>query len=476
MKKVLSRLLPKDKMARGVGVLVGGTTGAQILSIIAAPLLTRLYMPSDFGVLAIYSALLAVYVVIASLRYELAILLPESEGEAVSLVLLSFLVTVASTIICAVAVHYLGDWMASIFGEPALASHLWLLPAGVFLGGGYKTLKYYALRKKRYADIALTGFSQKISIILIQCVGYKLGGLALVLGQAFGQGVGNLRLGKLLWGELKSHGTSIQLIFTSAIRYKRFPLLDTWGALFNVLGTQSVPLMLAVVFGPLTAGLYALAHRVLILPMGFIGAAIGNVFFSSASDALRDGSLNVLFQKNFDKLAAIAMPPALYLFVCGEDAFRFIFGNEWAMAGKYASVMSIWLLAQFITAPLTSLFTVLEKQAHASFFQGLLLLVRLGSLSLGFFTLDVLAVITIFAVASTIGYLIMLLWMASNAGAALTRMGLATLKYWLITMATLVPVFLCNYYDAAGLLLMAGYASSSLLVILFYIRLLKLAY
>ena len=66
----LQRFKPKSAFARGVGVLVGGTAGAQALMVLAAPLLTRLYSPEDFGLLAVYSGLLAICTVIAGLRYE----------------------------------------------------------------------------------------------------------------------------------------------------------------------------------------------------------------------------------------------------------------------------------------------------------------------------------------------------------------------------------------------------------------------
>ena len=50
----LQRFKPKSAFARGVGVLVGGTAGAQALMVLAAPLLTRLYSPEDFGLLAVF--------------------------------------------------------------------------------------------------------------------------------------------------------------------------------------------------------------------------------------------------------------------------------------------------------------------------------------------------------------------------------------------------------------------------------------
>ena len=57
----------------GVSLLVGGTAGVQVLTVLAAPLLTRLYSSEDFGLLSVYTSLLALIGVIFSLRYELAI-------------------------------------------------------------------------------------------------------------------------------------------------------------------------------------------------------------------------------------------------------------------------------------------------------------------------------------------------------------------------------------------------------------------
>lgn len=78
----LERLLPRNYFARGVSILVSGTAAAQALTVLAAPLLTRLYSPDDFGLLAVYASLLSLIMVVSSLRYKLAIRLPEDDGEA----------------------------------------------------------------------------------------------------------------------------------------------------------------------------------------------------------------------------------------------------------------------------------------------------------------------------------------------------------------------------------------------------------
>ncbi len=71
----LSRILPKGRFARSVAVVTAGTALGQGLVLASAPLLTRLYTPADFGVLAVYSSIVSLVAVVGALRYELAIAL-----------------------------------------------------------------------------------------------------------------------------------------------------------------------------------------------------------------------------------------------------------------------------------------------------------------------------------------------------------------------------------------------------------------
>jgi len=53
----VKRFLPESAFAKNVSVLVGGTALGQAMTVLASPLLTRLYAAEDFGVLAVYSSI-----------------------------------------------------------------------------------------------------------------------------------------------------------------------------------------------------------------------------------------------------------------------------------------------------------------------------------------------------------------------------------------------------------------------------------
>jgi O-antigen/teichoic acid export membrane protein len=227
-KSQLRRLLPKNAFARGVRVLVGGTASAQILLVLAAPVLTRLYTPEDFGLLAVYATLLALIGVVLSLRYELAILLPEDDMEAANVAVLSLLLVAITTVLTGSLVLMLGTAIAQLLGVPVLAGYLWRLPVGVLLSGAYTVFHYWFVRTKRFSTIAGTRLTQAIATLAIQLTTFKLGGIGLLLGQVAGQSVGTTSLARpalgmpafkqVIWGGVKK----------VAVRYQRFPIFSTW--------------------------------------------------------------------------------------------------------------------------------------------------------------------------------------------------------------------------------------------------------
>ena len=68
-----------------------GTVLAQALGILAMPIITRLFAPDVFGLAAVFSSITAIIGVVACLRYEIAIMLPENHAEAVNILGVSLL-------------------------------------------------------------------------------------------------------------------------------------------------------------------------------------------------------------------------------------------------------------------------------------------------------------------------------------------------------------------------------------------------
>lgn len=472
------RLLPKSAFARGVGVLVGGTAGAQLLMVLASPLLTRLYSPEDFGLLAIYAGLLALFGVVSSLRYELAIPLPETNTEAANVLVLSVLVVLVMTGISALMVVIAGEHVAHSLNVPELAKYFWLLPVGVLLSGIYKAFNYWAVRTKCFGDIAKTRISQTLATLAVQLIGHKLGAIALLCGQAGGQGVGSIRLARsaIMRREVKSW--SWPGVWAAAKRYREFPLFSTWGGLFNTAGTQLPPLMFAAFFSASAAGLYALAHRVLAMPMSVLGEAIGKVFFSNAAEAYREGRLAPLVEKVHGMLSGIAMPATLLLVIAAPEMFALVFGDSWREAGEFARYMAPWLYIVFVTSPLSTLFSVMERQRLGMAFQAGLLFVRLVAILVGAYWLRaLLPTVMLFSLVSALFWVGFLMWVCRVSGNEWSAIVRPTMGAFLKATICLLPLGIAIYSTPeSSVWLCLALTASGLMVLVYYILLIRKAY
>jgi O-antigen/teichoic acid export membrane protein len=471
----IKRALPKNSFVRSVLVLGGGTAGSQAILILSAPLLTRLYSTEAFGVLAVFMAFLSTISVVSSLRYELAIPIAEDEEEAVHVVVLAFLVALTISALTLLIVALFRNPIASAVNVPALANYLWLLPVSLLLLSTYQIFNYWAIRVKAFRAIARTKLTQAVSSMAIQIGGAAFGSLALIVGNVAGQGVGMTSLGALAiksrWHMFRH--TEVKDICWTAKRHSKFPFFATWGGLLNVVGAQLPPILFAVFFSPAIAGLYALANRVLSLPMTLVGKAIGNVFLSKASSARRDGNIEVLVSQVHENLAKIAMPPTLLLAILGPDLFAWFFGPEWREAGVFARLMAPMLYFQFIFSPISTLSHVMNKQEQNMIFQGIMLIGRCSSLFIGEWFNSIRLAVILFSFSSAISYLFFLIWLMQISGNYWPELIKVSGRILGKNLILICPILIAKLLNTNTIIIILSFALTTLLIVTQYCLYLK---
>lgn len=475
---LISRILPRNRFARGVSVLVGGTVGAQAIMILAAPVLTRLYTPQDFGLLAVFGSMMSLVVVVAGMRYERAIPIPSDENEALALLVLSLFLVFAIATLSAVPFFLYREGIARFLNTPGIADYLYLVPLSALFAGAYNTLSYWSIRKKAYTHLAKTRVSQSVASVSIQVGGASFGPIAWLLGQMAGQVMGVLSLALCMLRQQWAAISSVKLsdVVVVAYQYRKFPLFSTWSALFNTAGTQVPPILFAALFSPAAAGLYFLATRVLSMPMQILGQEIAKVFFSGAAQAHREGGLGPLVARIHARLAHIGMPPTLVLLIAGPEIFGQIFGPEWREAGVFAQWLTPWLYLVFITSPLVSLFEVLDRQAAGMAYQGVLLVVRVAAVIAGAWVGEITVAVAFFAVGSAACWLASLDWIIRASGNKWNEIWRPTLSALIWAVALVSPILLTTMGHLDRSTWYFSIASASVLIAARYAYLMKSAW
>ena len=140
---------------KNVGVLVGGTAFSQLIGLLALPILTRLYTPEDFTVLATFSSILALLTVVSCLRFEIAIPMPKKQEIAMQLFLLSLISVFCITVLVTTALFIWEEYFDELTNN-RLQGYYWLIPVGVFCAGFYKALQYWMTREKKFKSVSYT--------------------------------------------------------------------------------------------------------------------------------------------------------------------------------------------------------------------------------------------------------------------------------------------------------------------------------
>ncbi len=362
----LMRFLPKSRFVRDVALLAGGTALGQGVVVLTSPILTRLYTPEDFGILAVYTSILGIVTVVASLRYELAIPLPEDDETAATLLTLSLAIVLGMSLLTGVGVWLLGDWIAMWSNAPALRSYIWLLPLGLLGAGVYQALNYWTTRAKRFSLLGYTQALQALGQVGVQTFSGVpgLGAFGLLVGFVAGRFLG---VGFLLRQVRLPRGATRPVAWVQvARRYKNFPLYTAWASLVNVVGTQAPPILFARYFSVDTAGFFSLTMRILSLPASLVGQAVGQVFYPIVAERANDPEVSrVLVERTATVLLVVSFPVFALVGLLGPELFALVFGEAWAVAGRYAQFLAPWLLLSFVSSPLSMFVLAKEKQRQA---------------------------------------------------------------------------------------------------------------
>lgn len=379
----------KNEFYKNIFTLSGGLIISQAIPILIAPVLTRIYSLDDFGIYFIYSAIVVILSIFATFQYELTILLPRANSDAINLLSLSLIISFGISIIFTLVILFFNQKIALLLGNIEIAPWLFLIPLSIFFTGIFQAFTYFGNRFKEYKTISLgrivksstTGISQ----IPLSAGRFEKYGLisGLVLGQFISTVyiVYNLRNRfKILIEEI-----SIKRIWCLAKKYKDVPIFNTLMGVQNRLSTYLPIFILGKFYGLTVVSLYGLANRIINTPAGIFSQSIGEVFFQRASEIYNEKkSLYFLVKSIYIKLFKVAILPFIILFFSAPVFFKYLFGEEWELTGRIIQLLIPWLFMMFLNNPVTSIITILNKQKVLVLYNTFLLIFRFMGLYIGY--------------------------------------------------------------------------------------------
>lgn len=385
--KIINKISSPGSALFQVSFVAGGTLIAQVLNVLIIPIVSRIYSPVDFGVMAVYSSVIAILSELSGFRYYLAIPLPKSKKYAEALVFLSIIIQISFVCIIFLIIMFLGEVIFTKLSLDELIPYKYFIPLGLIFIGIYNILVQWSVREGFFNAIGFTKISQCVagaaSKIGLGFLGFIPTGL--LLGTIISQAGGIITL---CLAAIKKNGFPVfnkNNIYRVALKYRKMPLFSTWYGLINSMGTGLPQLFLSSFYSLQEAGLFLMASSLLSIPTSFVGQAMSQVFIQRASIAKNSNNVSSLSMRAYLLLLKIGFFPIALISIFAPPLFSFFLGERWGASGIYAIVLVPFIAYRFAFSPLSMLYLILDKQESSVVHELIYLFSRIIGLSLGYF-------------------------------------------------------------------------------------------
>jgi O-antigen/teichoic acid export membrane protein len=401
--------LAKGGFLKAMAKLSGATFLGQVITILASLILTRLYTPSDFGMLGVFTAIATQLGVFICMRYDWAIPITREDKKAADIVflacLITFLVTIAIALVCTISSQQIADW-----GKvPVLAKYLWLMPIATAVAGLFQIFNYWVLRQKDFSIIAKAQVAKSIWSNGIQIgLGFlNIGVLGLLIGYVINQSAGLKPLILFFHKNGRQYLKDFSLARCLAVgkEYTSFVSSCVTSCFFNYAAISAPAILLAFYYGTEEVGLFALAQRITSIPALLISNSVSQVYFANACELIHTDpkGLDRLHTRTTILLFSISLIIGFVLLFAPWIVPTF-FGKEWQVSGTMCQYMAPMLLSAFSVSPLTMLEWLNQKIELVGWQAIRLVALVIGFYACNYYRMPVEICIGVFSCTTAIAY------------------------------------------------------------------------
>lgn len=335
-----------NSLKRGAIVSLGVGLGPSV-QLLAMPVLSRIYTPTEFGHLALFLSVVSILITVSCLRYEGAIQVvddPEVDAMAWTALLSAaflFLITIA--------------FLLTGIPQQRIES-LWILgndskwvPAAALCGAMVLIGSNITMREGRYVRNAAIRSAQSVIFV---CFAIAASGLGLLIANVLASIV--VGLGVCLYLIIVIRKIPFLEITKTAKKYLEYPMLVAPTSLLDAAALTLPVLFISGSYGFESTGHYTQIQRLIGAPILMAGIVVGQLFMKRSGELFRSGhSSRRLLWKSVGILSVAAIAMLIGLATFGEVACRAILGDAWRVDTKFLLIVMTPLLFRAVVSPIT---------------------------------------------------------------------------------------------------------------------------
>lgn len=350
-----------------------GAASAQLLGLIAVPILARVFNAQDFGLFAMFFLGSQLLGTCFAARYEQAIMVAE-ERHVRALTALCVSLAIVAALASALVLTLFARDLDLIFNTSlGLAWPMTCIAA--FFVSITTTFTMVASRRQNFGGISASRFCKAMVAILMQAaLGLTIlpNAWGLIIGETFASGVGApLLLSTRRWSYLSDLRLNVfdfrqrRPLLLVAQRHQSFPKFGLPQVLINSLSGFILIAVIVSLFSSVEAGQYFMTQRIVTIPAGIISVAIAQILYVEAYKLVQktgkfDGAvIRVLI---LQVLLGATLFFALLFF--GIQMFSLVLGSQWPPSGHLAELFAPYVAVHLVLSALAPV-PVIARQRQA---------------------------------------------------------------------------------------------------------------
>lgn len=351
---------------RAVAKLASGSALSQAITLAAMVVITRVYSAGDLGLLAIAVSASTILSVLATARYEFAVMNPPDEREAAIVIGAAAVLGLVFGVIIAVVAAFGREILSMI--DPRLAGLAVGIAALTVAQSLFSVAQKWANRSAAYG--AITSASIAVAVLsnggplLVPLMSIEPTYNHLIFFFGVGQMTGVLvilgttgrTLSKALW---TASAMELADVFR---RHWKFPVFTLPHSLASKLSPELPVFLLTAFFGPVMAGIFSITRRAMNQPMYLLATNVGYVFHRRLVSRTDPKSLRRDIRLIVSLMAAVMIPISGVILLWGPNIFAMVFGSDFGMSGVIAQILLPALMFRMMAAPVAYVFMAFEEQ------------------------------------------------------------------------------------------------------------------
>ncbi len=359
------------KFVKSFITMLTGNTISQLIPFFVASFLTRIYLPSEFGLFSNVLALSTLFGIVSCGRLELAIPLPKEKNDSQDILFTALFLTLVITVLSFI-IFLFKNQIGVFYKDNDLTNYLIYIPICVLSFGLLGVTNNWILRNKQYKVLSTIKIIQSVinnfGALFFGIIGFGIHGLLIswLLSQ-FMPIIYILFKEKISW---KRDRFTFDTIKNVLKKYKNFPLINSLHAFIDIFATQVILFwMISAFFGEDNLGLFAQMNKYIKAPIVLITSAVSQVFYVEVSKAINDKRHIMPYLKQVLKTTIFfAVPFSFVILFFAPQLFSIYFGKkfiDYGLAGEMAQAILPILFLMFIISPISGLPILFNRQAKA---------------------------------------------------------------------------------------------------------------